>query len=146
MPSTRSSKISSIVTTSYWATEYSEFRDLRFDHNPYVYARGATACYVILSDHSMTCIRLSYIPGWDCHGLPIENKVLKKLQVSESLVPMDPPAKRVQKNAEDLSPQTIRAEAEKFAKEEVATQRDQFRQFGIMADWSAQSTYRTMGA
>ena len=88
----------------------------------------------------------SYIPGWDCHGLPIENKVLKKLQVSKRRVPPRLSTKRIKKNAEDLSPQTIRAEAEKFAKEEIATQRDQFRQFGVMADWSAESTYRTMGA
>ncbi|KAH9926739.1 isoleucyl-tRNA synthetase [Fomitopsis serialis] len=78
--------------------------------------------------HVLLGHRVHYIPGWDCHGLPIENKVLKKLK----------------KNAEDLTPQTIRTEAEAFAKEEIARQRDQFRLFGIMADWSPESTYRTL--
>jgi isoleucyl-tRNA synthetase len=31
--------------------------------------------------------RVSYIPGWDCHGLPIELKVLQKLNSKEVLLP-----------------------------------------------------------
>lgn len=37
----------------------------------------------ILYDNTMAYTHPSYIPGWDCHGLPIENKVLKKLHVSK---------------------------------------------------------------
>jgi len=73
--------------------------------------------------------RVHYVPGWDCHGLPIESKVLKKLD----------------KRPNDLTPEVIRTEAEAFAKQEMAIQQDQFRQFGVMADWRPESTYRTLG-
>ncbi|KAI0071530.1 isoleucyl-tRNA synthetase [Panus rudis PR-1116 ss-1] len=72
--------------------------------------------------------RVHYIPGWDCHGLPIENKVLKELG----------------KELHEVTPVTIRAEAEKYAKSQVASQLGQFRELGIMADWSPEFTYRTM--
>jgi hypothetical protein len=38
---------------------------------------------------------------------------------------------------------TIRAAADATAKREIASQKEQYRHFGIMADWSAESTYRT---
>ncbi|OBZ77732.1 Isoleucine--tRNA ligase [Grifola frondosa] len=64
-------------------------------------------------------------------GLPrtaYRNKVLKNLG----------------KDVHDLSPNVIRAEAEAFAKSEVQSQLEQFREYGIMADWSQESTYRTL--
>ncbi|CCM00724.1 uncharacterized protein FIBRA_02764 [Fibroporia radiculosa] len=70
----------------------------------------------------------SYMPGWDCHGLPIENKVLQQLG----------------KRPTDLTPSVIREKAEAFARQEICVQQDQFRQFGIMADWRPESTYRSL--
>ncbi|OSD08764.1 isoleucyl-tRNA synthetase [Trametes coccinea BRFM310] len=72
--------------------------------------------------------KVNYMPGWDCHGLPIENKVLKQLGVEIN----------------QLTPSQIRDEAEKFARSEVASQMEQFRQLGVMADWSPETTYRTL--
>ncbi|KAI0371272.1 isoleucyl-tRNA synthetase [Pilatotrama ljubarskyi] len=72
--------------------------------------------------------RVNYMPGWDCHGLPIENKVLKQLGVEIN----------------QLAPSQIRDEAEKFARKEVASQMEQFRALGVMADWSPKTTYRTL--
>ncbi|KAJ4463961.1 tRNA synthetases class I-domain-containing protein [Lentinula edodes] len=73
--------------------------------------------------------KVHYIPGWDCHGLPIENKALKELGKDSSNVP----------------PSTIRAAAHAVAVREIASQKEQFRQFGIMADWDDDaSTYRTL--
>ncbi|KAI0747007.1 isoleucyl-tRNA synthetase [Daedaleopsis nitida] len=72
--------------------------------------------------------RVYYLPGWDCHGLPIENKVLKQLGVEVN----------------ELTPSQVRAEAEKYARNEVASQMAQFREFGVMADWSPETTYRTL--
>ncbi|KAL6298677.1 isoleucyl-tRNA synthetase [Sparassis latifolia] len=72
--------------------------------------------------------RVHYLPGWDCHGLPIENKVLKKLG----------------KHSREVSSNIIRAEAEAYARQEVQLQTSEFRQFGIMADWSPETTYRTL--
>ncbi|KAI0790394.1 tRNA synthetases class I-domain-containing protein [Abortiporus biennis] len=72
--------------------------------------------------------RVHYIPGWDCHGLPIENKVLKNIG----------------KEHHEISPVEIRTEAEAYAKSQVLSQQEQFRQLGIMADWTTESTYRTL--
>ncbi|KII91192.1 hypothetical protein PLICRDRAFT_37894 [Plicaturopsis crispa FD-325 SS-3] len=72
--------------------------------------------------------KVHYMPGWDCHGLPIESKTLKELG----------------KNSRLLPPSTIRAAAKATAEREIAIQRDEFRRLGIMADWSQGSTYRTL--
>ncbi|KAG6331358.1 hypothetical protein ID866_7732 [Astraeus odoratus] len=72
--------------------------------------------------------RVHYIPGWDCHGLPIENKALQDLK-------QDP---------HTLSPHTIRSAAKETAGREMSKQREEFKEFGIMADWSRESTYRTL--
>ncbi|TCD67808.1 isoleucine-tRNA ligase [Steccherinum ochraceum] len=72
--------------------------------------------------------RVHYHPGWDCHGLPIENKVLKELG----------------KDMHEVSPSEIRRAAEVYAKGQVQSQMDQFRQLGVMAQWSADTTYRTL--
>jgi len=42
-------------------------------------------------------------------------------------------------------PNVIRAAAEATAKREIESQKGQFRHFGIMADWSTETTYRTLG-
>ena len=49
------------------------------------------------------------------------------------------------KDMNDISSSEIRIAAESYAKGQVQSQLDQFRQLGIMADWSSDSTYRTLG-
>ncbi|KAG8862966.1 isoleucine-tRNA ligase [Tulasnella sp. 330] len=77
--------------------------------------------------HVLQGRRVSYVPGWDCHGLPIESKALEELKAGHEQVP---PAK-------------IREMARKVASRAIDIQREEFKQFGIMADWSDQGTYRT---
>ncbi|KZT28115.1 isoleucyl-tRNA synthetase [Neolentinus lepideus HHB14362 ss-1] len=72
--------------------------------------------------------KVHYAPGWDCHGLPIENKVLQQLG----------------KDQRSVDPKIIRDAAKAFAKQEVQRQREEFSQLGIMADWCTDTTYRTM--
>ncbi|KAJ8083181.1 isoleucine-tRNA ligase [Marasmius tenuissimus] len=73
--------------------------------------------------------KVHYLPGWDCHGLPIENKALKELG----------------KDSVAVSPNVIRSAANNTATREIASQKAQFQEFGIMADWgSDSSTYRTL--
>ncbi|KAJ7234625.1 isoleucyl-tRNA synthetase [Mycena haematopus] len=72
--------------------------------------------------------RVQYIPGWDCHGLPIENKALHELGEDSASLP----------------PLAIRRAAHKTALREIDTQKEQFQRLGIMADWSNESTYRTI--
>ncbi len=69
-----------------------------------------------------------FIPGWDCHGLPIEHKVLKDLS-----------AKKVSKTDQEIMA-LCRAEAQHW----VNHQRTQFRRLGILADW--ENPYLTMSA
>ncbi|RWS03225.1 isoleucine--tRNA ligase-like protein [Dinothrombium tinctorium] len=59
-------------------------------------------------------MKVEMIPGWDCHGLPIELKA--------SLYG-------------DASPISIRQKASQFSKEAVENQRKSFKKWGIMADW-----------
>ncbi|KAK3189686.1 hypothetical protein Dsin_029247 [Dipteronia sinensis] len=64
--------------------------------------------------------KVHYVPGWDCHGLPIELKVLQSL---------DQNAKK------DLTPSKLRAKAAKFAKATVKDQMASFKRYGVWADW-----------
>ena len=69
----------------------------------------------LLSGH-----RARYVPGWDCHGLPIELKVLQSLPEGERRA---------------LSPEGLRAKAREFAAKTVDQQRAQFRRYGLFGDW-----------
>ncbi len=71
---------------------------------------------------TMTGHRVYFVPGWDCHGLPIEQKVLQDIQ------------KRGER-ARDLEPITIRRRCHDYALKWVDVQREQFKRLGVMADW-----------
>jgi len=64
--------------------------------------------------------RARFIPGWDCHGLPIELKVLQGLKSSERA---------------ELTPVSLRHKAHAYALEQVEGQKAGFRRWGIWADW-----------
>ncbi|GMJ02014.1 ovule abortion 2 [Hibiscus trionum] len=64
--------------------------------------------------------KVHFVPGWDCHGLPIELKVLQSLD---------------QDARKDLTPLKLRAKAAKFAKATVKAQMSSFQRFGVWADW-----------
>lgn len=79
-----------------------------------------------------------FIPGWDCHGLPIEHKVMKNLaeKKSESKTSENKPTKPVHTDQEILA--LCREEATHW----VNHQREQFKRLGILADWN--NPYLTM--
>ena len=64
--------------------------------------------------------QVHYIPGWDCHGLPIELKVLQTMKSKER---------------QQLTPVTLREKASEFAKETVEKQSTAFQRFGIYGDF-----------
>jgi isoleucyl-tRNA synthetase len=66
--------------------------------------------------------KVRYIPGWDCHGLPIELKVLQK---------MDSEARA------KLTPIKLRYKARAFALKTIEDQRDGFKRYGVWGDWDA---------
>lgn len=74
---------------------------------------------MILKYKSLSGFQAPFIPGWDCHGLPIEHKVLKDLQDK----------KKSATDTEILS--LCRNEAQKW----VDHQKTQFQRLGVLADW-----------
>ena len=69
-----------------------------------------------------------YIPGWDCHGLPIENKVDAELGPKKA----------------QMTPGQIRSACRKYAERYVEIQRADFRRLGVLGRW--QDPYLTMSA
>lgn len=80
---------------------------------------------IIMRYKTMRGFRTPYVPGWDCHGLPIEHKVMKELHAK----------------AKTLSPLEIRKACADFSESFIQKQRAQFRRLGILADWA--SEYKT---
>ena len=64
--------------------------------------------------------KVRFVPGWDCHGLPIELKVLQQLT----------PEQRQQ-----LTPIKLRKKAAAYARKQMEVQRQGFRRWGIWGDW-----------
>ncbi len=69
----------------------------------------------IVKSRTMLGFRAPFVPGWDCHGLPIEFKVVKE--------------------SRGLSPVEIRQKSEAYARQFIDTQRRQFRRLGVFGDW-----------
>ena len=70
-----------------------------------------------------------YVPGWDCHGLPIEWKVEEQYR-------------KKKRNKNDVPPREFRAECRAYAQNWVNVQREQLKRLGIMGDWD--NPYLTM--
>src|SRR3546814_15325825 len=60
-----------------------------------------------------------FVPGWDCHGLPIELQVEKKHG----------------KVGDKLDARTFREKCREYAGEQVSRQREDFKRLGVLADW-----------
>ena len=71
----------------------------------------------------------AYVPGWDCHGLPIEWKVEEQYREKG-------------KNKDDVAINEFRAECRSFAQYWVDTQREEFKRLGVLGDWD--NPYLTM--
>jgi isoleucyl-tRNA synthetase len=81
------------------------------------HALNKTLKDIVVKYKTMSGFAAPYIPGWDCHGLPIEHKVMKEL----------PEMQR--------DPLSIRKASEAYARKFVDIQRTQVRRLGIFADW-----------
>jgi isoleucyl-tRNA synthetase len=68
---------------------------------------------------SMQGFRTPYVPGWDCHGLPIEQKVSKEIK-EQNLT---------------LTTAQMRAKCDEFSEGWIAKQTAQFKRVGVLADW-----------
>ena len=81
---------------------------------------------IIVKTHYFSGERVRYTPGWDCHGLPIEQQVENKLGQK----------KKTASKAE------IREHCRAWASEFINIQRDEFKALGVIADWD--EPYLTM--
>ncbi|KAJ1658421.1 isoleucine-tRNA ligase [Dispira simplex] len=71
--------------------------------------------------------KVTYVPGWDCHGLPIELKTLASLKHKKQV---------------DLDPLTIRRQARQMALKTLECQKKDLETWGILADWKV--CYKTL--
>ena len=72
---------------------------------------------LVIKSKSMAGFHCPYVPGWDCHGLPIEFKVVRE--------------------SRGLEPAEIRRRSEAFARSFIDVQRNSFRRLGVFGDWQA---------
>ena len=80
---------------------------------------------IIVKSKTLSGYDAPFVPGWDCHGLPIELAVEKQVG-----------------KVGDISPYEFRLECRKYANEQVAQQKNDFERLGVFADWEA--PYLTM--
>jgi len=81
---------------------------------------------IIIRSRQMANFDAVYVPGWDCHGLPIEHNVDKELG----------------KKKKDMSKADIRKLCRKYAEKFINIQRDEFKRLGVMGEWD--NPYLTM--
>lgn len=101
-------------------------------HDGPPYANGAIhmghAVNKVLKDMIVKARQLAgfdaqYVPGWDCHGLPIENAIEKK-------------------HGRNLSRDEMQAKSRAYATEQIAQQMADFKRLGVLGDW--EHRYATM--
>src|SRR5262245_33044332 len=68
---------------------------------------------------SMRGFRTPYVPGWDCHGLPIEQKVSREIQEKKL----------------NLTTAELRARCDAFSETWIQKQTAQFKRLGVLGDW-----------
>ena len=78
---------------------------------------------MIVKSRQLKGMDAQYIPGWDCHGLPIENAIEKL-------------------HGRNLSRDDMQAKSRAFATEQIDQQREDFKRLGVLGDW--ERPYRTM--
>ncbi len=81
---------------------------------------------IIVKSRSLEGMDAVYVPGWDCHGLPIELKVEQELG----------------KSGDAVSAREFRAACRDYARRQIDGQRRDFQRMGVMGDWNA--PYLTM--
>ncbi len=77
---------------------------------------------IVVRSRSMMGFNAPYVPGWDCHGLPIELKVEEKF-------------KKKKRKKDDITDSEFRTECRGYAKGQIDVQREEFRRLGVIGDW-----------
>ncbi|MFT4151639.1 MAG: isoleucine--tRNA ligase [Paracoccaceae bacterium] len=93
------------------------------------HALNKTIKDIIVRSHQMMGFEARYVPGWDCHGLPIEWKIEEQYR-----------AKGLDKDDVDIV--VFRQECRRFAEHWVGVQREEFKRLGVTGNWG--NPYLTM--
>ncbi len=102
--------------------------DIHFGH-----AMQKTLKDIIVKSQQMQGKDAPFVPGWDCHGLPIEWKIEEKYR-------------KKKKNKDDVDPVEFRKECREFAAHWIDVQKEQFKRLGIIGDWDDPYTTMAFGA
>ena len=136
------------IIAARWEAEklYEQLRDLRRGRETFMYHDGPpyangdmhighalnhTIKDMVCRTQNLLGRNAPYVPGWDCHGLPIEWKVEEQYR-------------KAKKNKDEVPLLEFRAECRAYAQHWVDVQRAQLKRLGIMADWD--NPYLTMQA
>jgi isoleucyl-tRNA synthetase len=79
---------------------------------------------IIVKSKNMSGYFAPYVPGWDCHGLPIELQVVKELK------------------GENISKYELRKRCRNYAEKFIKIQKEEFKRLGVLGDWD--NYYYTM--
>ncbi|MFH1066299.1 MAG: isoleucine--tRNA ligase [bacterium] len=93
------------------------------------HALNMTLKDIVLKSKNMEGFYSPFLPGWDCHGLPIEHKVMQELETT-------------QKTDGKRDAADVRRRCEAYAQKYIAIQREQFQRLGVFGEW--QNPYLTM--
>jgi isoleucyl-tRNA synthetase len=75
---------------------------------------------IVIKSRSLRGRRAPYVPGWDCHGLPIEFKVGQEMRKAGDVT---------------ADPAAIRKACDAYARRYIDLQREQFKRLGVLGDW-----------
>ncbi len=81
---------------------------------------------IVNKSKSMQGYQIPFVPGWDCHGLPIERAVFKKIK----------------KRKDEVDPLEVRKLCREYAEKWVKVQKEEFIRLGVLGDWK--NPYLTM--
>ncbi|MEX0316615.1 MAG: isoleucine--tRNA ligase [Ruegeria sp.] len=87
------------------------------------HALNKTIKDMVVRSHQMMGYDSRYVPGWDCHGLPIEWKIEEQYR-------------KKGKNKDEVNVVDFRQECRKFAEGWIDIQRDEFKRLGITGNWA----------
>ncbi len=83
------------------------------------HALNKTLKDIVVKYKTMQGFSSPYVPGWDCHGLPIEHQLFKELKISKY----------------QIQQLDFRKKAYEYAMKYVSSQREQFKRLGVFGDW-----------
>jgi len=83
------------------------------------HALNKTLKDIVVKYKTMSGFDAPYVPGWDCHGLPIEHQLFKELKLTKY----------------DIDQVSFRKKAHDYALSYLGRQKEQFKRLGVLGDW-----------